>query len=167
MRNPAGIIRNAIREDATHFLVPASVVAFSAAAVSLWEFATIGGSTLALSPASIAGAILMVCGLPLPLVAVLTLKRSYSSTLVIREDHQLVTHGIYRYVRHPVYTGTLMVLLGMPLVLSSLYGLMVMAILILLFLGRIRLEERLLTEEFGDAYKAYMGRTKKLVPFLF
>jgi len=86
---------------------------------------------------------------------------------VIREDHQLITHGIYRYTRHPVYLGVIMAILGLPIFASSLYGLLIMLVLIPIFLYRIGMEERLLTEEFGDAYRDYQETTSKLVPFIY
>ncbi|NHZ72798.1 MAG: DUF1295 domain-containing protein, partial [Aquificales bacterium] len=88
------------------------------------------------------------------------------STLVIRKDHQLITHGIYRIVRHPIYLGVIMVVIGVPIYASSLLGLLIMSALIPVFLNRIRIEERLLIDEFGDTYRAYKETTSKLIPFI-
>ncbi len=101
------------------------------------------------------------------LVAQITLWRFYFSTLVIREDHQLITHGIYRFVRHPIYLGAITGLIGVPVYVSSVYGLLTMALLIPIFLNRIRMEEKLLTTEFGDAHRTYMEATSKLIPFIY
>jgi protein-S-isoprenylcysteine O-methyltransferase Ste14 len=87
--------------------------------------------------------------------------------LVIREDHQLITHGIYRFTRHPVYLGVIIALIGVPVFTSSLYGLLTMSVLIPIFLNRIRMEERLLSEEFGDAHRRYKETTSKLIPFIY
>ncbi len=116
---------------------------------------------------SIVGLAFIVIGLTICLVAAATLRRFYSSTLVIRKDHQLITHGVYRFVRHPIYLGTIMVSIGVPVCVSSLYGLLIMLALVPLFLNRIRIEERMLTGEFGDAYRAYQNTTSKLIPFIY
>ena len=63
--------------------------------------------------------------------------------------------------------GAIMVCIGIPVYASSLYGLLTMLALIPVFLIRIRLEERMLTEEFGDAYRRYRKTTRKLIPFIY
>ena len=83
------------------------------------------------------------------------------------EDHQFIQHGIYKHVRHPIYFGTILVLLGIPLSLASLYGFATMVLVIPLFLNRIRIEEDLLTEEFGAEYERYRETSRKLIPNLF
>jgi protein-S-isoprenylcysteine O-methyltransferase Ste14 len=90
---------------------------------------------------------------------------NWSITLEVRERHQLVTQGIYRRVRHPMYSALLLYSLGQALVVPNWiagpsYG-VAMALLITLRLGP---EERMMLEEFGNDYAAYMGRTKRLVP---
>ncbi len=167
MRNPTGIVRNAIGEDIPRFLVPWILTIFSAVAIAVWEFTARYGHQFRFTVATVVGLVLIGIGAPVVLVAVGTLRGSYSSTLVIREEHRLVRHGIYGLVRHPVYTGTILVLMGLPLCLSSLYGTAVMLLIVPLFLNRIRREERLLTEEFGAKYEAYVQATKKLVPFIY
>jgi protein-S-isoprenylcysteine O-methyltransferase Ste14 len=168
-----GIVRNAIREDVLYFAIPAILV-FSAGLVisaydgfdSFVELLRNPRSGFLLSNQNIVGLSLIVIGYTIAIVAVVTLRRSYASTLVIREDHQLITHGIYRFTRHPVYLGVLMVSIGMPVFASSLVGLLTMSALIPIFLNRIRMEERMLTDEFGDAYRMYRKATSKLIPYL-
>jgi protein-S-isoprenylcysteine O-methyltransferase Ste14 len=60
-----------------------------------------------------------------------------------------------------------MVCIGLPVSVSSLYGLLTISALIPIILNRIRMEERMLTEEFGDAYQTYREATRKLVPFIY
>jgi protein-S-isoprenylcysteine O-methyltransferase Ste14 len=60
-----------------------------------------------------------------------------------------------------------MVSIGMPVFAGSLHGLLTMSALIPVLLYRIRIEERLLTEEFGDAYRSYRDATSKLIPFIY
>ena len=167
-----GIVRNAIREDVLYFAIPAILVLSAGLVISAWEgfdgFVELARNPRSLYPLSIqniVGLALFVIGFTIAIVAAVTLRRSYASTLVIREDHQLITHGIYRFTRHPVYLGVIMACIGMPVFVSSLYGLLTMSALIPLFLNRIRMEERMLTDEFGDAYRQYSGATSKLIPY--
>lgn len=63
-----------------------------------------------------------------------TLFRNYSGLVIIREDHQLITHGIYRFTRNPIYLGTIMVFIGLPVYVASLYGFLTMLVLVPIFL---------------------------------
>ena len=162
-----GIKRDAIRKDIFSFLIPWISIMCLAMALALWEFTRGGDPQITLSAPFITGLLLIAIGLPISLTAVITLRRSYSSSLVIREDHQLIRHGIYKYMRHPVYLATSLAMLGLPLCLSSLYGFVTMLLLIPLFLNRIRNEEALLIEEFGAEYETYRETTKKLIPFVY
>ena len=102
------------------------------------------------------------------LIGQATLKRSYSGTLVVRRDHKLVTHGIYRFTRHPIYLGAIMGLcVGIPLFALSLYGFLILSALVPIALNRIRMEEAMLTEEYGEAYRSYRERTSKLIPLIY
>ena len=106
-------------------------------------------------------------GLAIATTGQITLWKNYSGTVVIREGHQLVTHGLYRFVRNPMYFGVIMALIGLPMFASSLNGVLTMSLLIPLFLNRIRMEEKLLTEEFQEQYLEYKSTTKRLIPFVF
>ena len=177
-----GIVRNAIRKDMLQFALPGMTVfiiemQFCArdgarnGLSGLWG--TIWGlvkhpQTLSMFPVqSVVGLALFVVGLTIMLVGQTTLWRNYSGTVVIRVDHQLITHGIYRFTRNPIYLGALMVFTGLPVYAASLYGFLTMLILIPIILNRIRLEEKLLTEEFQDAFQKYKETTKKLIPFIY
>ncbi len=150
-----------------YFALPAVIVLFAGMGVSGWDLVRRQGSLYILSVQSIVGLALIVIGLTIELVAQITLRRFYSSTLVIREDHQLITHGVYRFTRHPIYLGAIMGCIGVPVYVSSLYGLLTMSALIPIVLNRIRIEERMLTDEFGDAYRTYEETTSKLIPFIY
>jgi protein-S-isoprenylcysteine O-methyltransferase Ste14 len=172
-----GIVRNAIRKDLLQFAIPAIIIFFMElifCADSLSGFwGTIWGlvkqpQNLSMFPVqSIIGLALFIIGLIIMLVGQTTLWRNYSGTVVIREDHQLITHGIYRFTRNPMYLGGIMVVTGIPVYAASLYGFLTSLVLIPIILNRIRLEEELLTEEFGDAYRTYKETTSKLIPFVY
>jgi protein-S-isoprenylcysteine O-methyltransferase Ste14 len=94
------------------------------------------------------------------LVAERTLGKYYSYGLKTSGKHELVKHGIYKYVRHPIYFSMLLYNDGIPLLFSSLYGLLLMQAFIPLVLYRIKIEEDMLIKKFGDEYCEYMKRTK-------
>lgn len=162
-----GIKRNAIKEDLLFFFFPWILVMFAGMGVSAWDLVRKHGGLYLLSVQSVIGLALFVMGFTIMLVAQITLWRFYSSTLVIRKDHQLIRHGIYRIVRHPIYFGVIVVFIGLSVYASSLYGFLIMLLHIPVFLNRIRMEERLLIEEFGDAYRNYRKATQMLVPFIY
>jgi len=88
---------------------------------------------------------------------------NWSITLEVREGHQLVTRGLYRHVRHPMYFGLLVYSVGQALVVPNWiacpsYGLAI----VLLCAFRLGPEERMIVEEFGADYRAYMRRTKRV-----
>ena len=90
---------------------------------------------------------------------------NWSITLEVRENHRLVTRGIYRHVRHPMYLAILLYSLGQALALPNwLAGPAYGVAFTLLFALRVGPEERMMREEFGQDYEAYMARTKRLVP---
>ena len=85
-----GIVRNAIKEDLRYFAIPWILVMYAGFGVSAWDLVRQQGSLYILSVQSIVGLALAVIGFTILLVAQITLWRSYSSTLVIMEDHQLI-----------------------------------------------------------------------------
>ncbi|MCK6624530.1 MAG: isoprenylcysteine carboxylmethyltransferase family protein [Anaerolineae bacterium] len=108
---------------------------------------------------------LMVAGIALREWAVVVLGRYFSVVVALEVDHQLVTAGPYRWLRHPAYTGGAIATLGFALALGSwVSAALITLILLLAFAYRIRLEEQLLLAAFGDVYRDYMARTWKLFP---
>ena len=113
----------------------------------------------------VAGVICFVLGLWLFYRSHADLGTNWSITLEVREEHRLITQGVYRSVRHPMYSALVLYSVGQALVIpnwvagpSSLLGFAVLLAL------RIRAEERMMDERFGDEYAAYTVRTKRLLP---
>jgi protein-S-isoprenylcysteine O-methyltransferase Ste14 len=154
------------REDRA-FVVLASLVFVLALLVSLWEFVAVQGMVFRFSVLSITGLVLFVVGVSIRLVGKRTLGKYYSYGLRVLPDHKLVTGGIYRYVRHPISLAVLVYDPGISLIFSSLYGFLITLALVPLILYRITVEERMLIQKFGDEYRNYMRRTKKIIPFLY
>ena len=92
---------------------------------------------------------------------------NWSITLEVRERHRLITHGVYRRVRHPMYVALLLYSVGQALVLPNwVAGPSYLVAFAILFAFRVGAEENMMLEQFGDEYAAYMARTKRLVPGL-
>lgn len=113
----------------------------------------------------VAGVVCLALGLWLLFRAHADLGTNWSITLEIREQHRLVAEGLYRRVRHPMYLALLLYSLGQACVLPNwVAGPSYFVAVALLVVLRVGPEERMMVEEFGDDYVAYMARTKRLIP---
>jgi protein-S-isoprenylcysteine O-methyltransferase Ste14 len=113
------------------------------------------------------GLIIFALGIAARSWALWSLHGLYTVRLGIQPGHSLVTSGPYRFTRHPGYFGEILSVLGMGLALSSISGLSMVILLALVVIIRVDAEERMLLAEFGDNYRNYAMKTKKLVPFIF
>jgi protein-S-isoprenylcysteine O-methyltransferase Ste14 len=85
--------------------------------------------------------------------------------LEVREQHQLITQGVYRRIRHPMYSALLLYSLGQALVIPNwVAGPANLIAFTILFALRVSAEEKMMFEGFGDEYTAYSSRTKRLIP---
>ena len=119
------------------------------------------------SPLNIIGIMMFIIGLIISISAQVTITRNYSWTLEIREGHTLVENGLYKYMRHPLYLGTFIRVIAIPIYASSLPGFLLGLLAIPVLNYRIRLEEKMLIEEFGEEYNRYKEHTLKLFPFIY
>jgi protein-S-isoprenylcysteine O-methyltransferase Ste14 len=125
-----------------------------------------GGGAAVHSPIlGAAGTVLFVCGLGLAIWARIHLGRNWGMPMSERLEPELVTSGPYRFVRHPIYSGLLLALVGSALATNFL-GLLIVAILGAYFYYAATVEEKNLIAAFPTAYPAYREHTKKLIPFL-
>jgi len=92
------------------------------------------------------------------------LGKHWTVSLELQEDHKLVTSGPYRWVRHPMYTVHIVYFFAWVLVSANLLLLINYLLTIILMFARIPKEEKMLLEQFGDEYRAYMERTGRLLP---
>ena len=113
------------------------------------------------------GLALFFLGSILRLAAVFELGHRFSGLVAIQSDHQLKTDGLYRYIRHPSYTGLLMSMIGFVLVFRSTIGLVLTVFLFLMLLSRMADEEKFLEAHFGSTYQTYRQKTKRLVPLIY
>ncbi len=113
----------------------------------------------------VAGVTCLVVGLWLFYRSHADLGTNWSITLEVREQHRLITHGVYRWIRHPMYSALLLYSLGQALVIPNwVAGPSNLVAFAVLFALRVRAEEKMMAEQFGDEYAAYTARTKRLVP---
>lgn len=100
-------------------------------------------------------------------IAMRTLGRFFDR-LTIQSEHQLVKTGIYRFVRHPIYSSYILLFIGFCLLLHSYLSLGLLAVVCTIWFGnRIGIEEVMLREEFGEEYQAYQQQTKRLIPLIY
>lgn len=92
--------------------------------------------------------------------------RNWGMPMSMRQDHELVTSGPYAYVRHPIYTGIMLAMIGSALAINVLW-LLLFVLYFAYFIFSARTEEQMMLAQFPDAYPAYRRRTKMLVPFVF
>ncbi|HEY1932024.1 MAG TPA: isoprenylcysteine carboxylmethyltransferase family protein [Acetobacteraceae bacterium] len=110
------------------------------------------------------GVALVAAGLLFSVAARVYLGGNWSGTVTLKQDHTLTRTGPYRYVRHPIYTGILLAILGSALALAEWRGLVALALVVFAFLRKIRTEEQFMIEQFGEDYERYRREVPALVP---
>jgi len=91
----------------------------------------------------------------------------FSGFVAVQKEHHLVTRGCYRWVRHPIYTGSLLAFAGGFLVFRSKVVVLALPLYLVGTLWRVADEERLLAEAFGEEYARYCAHTWRLLPFIY
>jgi len=112
------------------------------------------------------GVAIVAAGFAFTIWARVHLGANWSGIVTVKRDHTLVTSGPYAIVRHPIYTGLLLAFAGTALALGEVRGVLAVALAAASLWRKLRLEERWMTEQFGDAYERYRGRVRALVPFV-
>jgi protein-S-isoprenylcysteine O-methyltransferase Ste14 len=96
------------------------------------------------------------------------LGRSWSVTLELRERHALITQGVYRHVRHPMYSAFWLWAVAQALLLPNwIAGFSGLVGFGILFFARVGREEAMMLDAFGDEYRAYAARTRRIIPFIY
>jgi protein-S-isoprenylcysteine O-methyltransferase Ste14 len=114
------------------------------------------------------GTLVLAAGMALLYCTHRDLGRAWSITLEIRDQHTLVTHGIYERLRHPMYAAFWLWAISQALLLPNwIAGFSGLLGFGTLFFARIGYEERMMLETFGDDYRAYMARTYRLIPGIY
>jgi protein-S-isoprenylcysteine O-methyltransferase Ste14 len=106
----------------------------------------------------------IIGGLIIRWIAIIQLGNSFTVDVAINRDADLKTDGIYEKVRHPSYSGMLLIITGFSITMCSLYSFLVLVVPVFIaVLYRINVEEKLLTDEFGESYSEYKKETRKLI----
>ncbi len=114
------------------------------------------------------GTLVLAAGMALLYCTHRDLGRAWSITLEIRDQHTLVTHGIYERLRHPMYAAFWLWAISQALLLPNwITGFSGLLGFGTLFFARVGYEERMMLETFGDDYRAYMARTYRLIPGIY
>lgn len=109
----------------------------------------------------------VAAGLLFTVWARLFLADNWSVSVIVRSNHELVHSGPYAWVRHPIYSGALLALLGTALTGGQWRGLIGVMLVAASLLYKIRLEERFLEDHFGEAYRRYCSKVRALVPLVY
>jgi protein-S-isoprenylcysteine O-methyltransferase Ste14 len=111
------------------------------------------------------GLCLILSGMVFRYISIISLGRFFTVDVTIQKDHELKKDGLYRFIRHPSYLGSILSFIGFGLSLNSWISLFIISIPVTLALiYRIKIEEELLIEQFGSVYIDYMNKTHKLIP---
>jgi protein-S-isoprenylcysteine O-methyltransferase Ste14 len=106
-------------------------------------------------------------GAGIRVVAMSQLGPLFSTFVAIQKEHYLVTTGLYRWVRHPIYTGSLIAVAGICLVFRSQLIWLALPLYLAGTLWRIHDEEMLMSEAFGEEYRQYQSHSWRLIPFIY
>jgi protein-S-isoprenylcysteine O-methyltransferase len=135
--------------------------------VSIIEWAYVVGVPHGIRNTVVAGVgfALMVAGIAFRIWSIQTLGKFFTATVQIKDEHQVITAGPYKVVRHPSYLGSLVAQVGSAIFLEAPVGAIVCTIALLIaYKLRIDAEETALATSLGDAYKSYQQRTRRLIP---
>jgi protein-S-isoprenylcysteine O-methyltransferase Ste14 len=115
----------------------------------------------------ISGLILIIFGILLRFWSIRILGKFFTATIQIKEDHALIIKGPYSIVRHPSYLGAWLTITGATIYFGSIIGLIVAIVgMGISYYIRINLEEKALIEVFGEHYKNYQQKVKRIIPFI-
>ncbi len=107
-----------------------------------------------------------LAGIALAVAARRYLGRNWSGTVTLKEDHELIRSGPYAYMRHPIYSGLLLALIGTAIAIGEWRGLVGVVLIALGLLRKLTVEERFMRDQFGDAYARYRAHVRALIPFV-
>jgi protein-S-isoprenylcysteine O-methyltransferase Ste14 len=112
------------------------------------------------------GVAVLAFGLAFSIWARRVLGRNWSGIVTVKQDHELVRSGPYRFVRHPIYTGLLIAFIGTAIARGEWRGIVAVLIVFAAFWHKLKIEERFMIETFGDAYLRYRTEVRALIPFV-
>lgn len=114
----------------------------------------------------IIGLVISVIGAIIACTSRYLLGKNWSLSVQKKENHQLIQRGIYKIVRHPIYTGLLLLFIGNSIIVGDYRAIIAVLIVFVSLWLKLKKEEKLLTETFGAKYTEYKNQTKALIPYL-
>jgi protein-S-isoprenylcysteine O-methyltransferase Ste14 len=129
----------------------------------------LSNAQIAWQPVAFFGGILLILlGISWRWYAIRTLGKYFTAAMMIHADQQVVQSGPYKMIRHPSYSGVLLIIIGVGFMIGNWVSLLLITTgLFIGLLYRMSVEEQELLQHLGQPYKEYMQRTKRLIPFLF
>jgi protein-S-isoprenylcysteine O-methyltransferase Ste14 len=112
------------------------------------------------------GVLVTALGVGISIWARVSLKANWSGTVTLKKDHELIRKGLYRWIRHPIYTGMLVGFVGTELIKGNAPGVLGFALLWLSFYIKARREENFLRQEFGEGFEEHARQTGMFLPRL-
>jgi protein-S-isoprenylcysteine O-methyltransferase Ste14 len=112
------------------------------------------------------GAALTLAGVALAIWARMLLAGNWSSDVTLKRDHELIVNGPYALVRHPIYTGILLALIGTALAVGEWRAALAIALAGVAFWRKLGIEEAVMRRQFGETYTRYAARVPALIPFV-
>jgi protein-S-isoprenylcysteine O-methyltransferase Ste14 len=165
LRSRENLARRADRGSLATLWTTIALAIFAAVQVAKRGAARLPGSPLHWA---FTGAVVLLVGLVMRWTAILTLRSAFTVDVAIAKDQHIVERGLYGWLRHPAYAGSLLAFLGMALMFGDwLAGFILLVPVTVAFLYRIRVEERALRDAFGEEYERYSRRTRRLIPFVY
>ena len=114
------------------------------------------------------GLILIVVGMIIRFISIWSLGKFFTVDVTIRENHTIKKDGIYRIIRHPSYSGSILSFIGFGITLNNWMSLIIITVLITYaMLNRIKIEESALIDQFGEDYLIYMKNTCRIIPWIY
>jgi protein-S-isoprenylcysteine O-methyltransferase Ste14 len=161
LRTPRDIVPGVVQERTSFYLffLTGTLMFFGSIIEYLWRREQLGWITF------LAGWLCAISSFALRRQAIAALGKFWSLHVEIRDRHELIRTGPFRWVRHPTYLSMILELLAAGLILKAFFTLVAVSVLFIpALLLRLRIEETALVDKFGDAYREYRRRTPALFP---
>jgi protein-S-isoprenylcysteine O-methyltransferase Ste14 len=114
------------------------------------------------------GMTLFLIGLLIRINSILTLRQYFTYSVAKVQNQKIISTGLYKFIRHPGYLGQLIIFMGISISISNWLSIILMIVPVTLgYLYRIKVEEKFMADQFGEDYKNYQERTKKIIPMVY
>ena len=114
------------------------------------------------------GLFLILVGMTLRFISIWSLGRLFTVDVTIRDNHTIKRDGVYRFIRHPSYLGSIVSFIGFGISLNNWVSLLIISVLVTsAMIYRITIEEKLLKQQFDSEYSEYMKKSRRLIPWIY